>query len=129
VQYLLFKVAPAGYYYILVILHVLNVLILYKIFLEVGFSRIAVTIGAMLFLASSLNFQSISWIVCQISALSTLFFLLGFLIFIKYQDYRSNMAYLSIIFLYLLGLLTIENCITLPLVLFIYNNRPTIPGL
>lgn len=124
---------PFSYHLFNIILHILNGLMVYilinSILLSLGESekekhrnmRIAFT-SALLFVCHPVQTESVSYIVSRSSLMATFFILCSFLFFlysVKTERYRRTLRITSIM-CFVLGLLTKEIVIVLPMIVLLY---------
>ena len=130
--YAIFELNPFGYHLGSLILHTLNVILVYALMNFVQNSKTSSLVAALLFACHPVLTEAVNGISFNEDLLAALFFLLSFICYIKLnpQDKKIQTSYflLSLAF-YLLGLLSKEMAITLPAVIFLYDIiiRPT-PG-
>ncbi len=95
VEYYFFGQNAAGYHIISVILHILNsILVLYLIFFLSKDSTIAFIV-ALLFSLHPMQVETIAWISEQKGLLSTFFYLLSFLSYIRYSWEKKKYCWAS----------------------------------
>ena len=120
--YKLFGASPASFYSYHVLLQIMNTLLVFYCCFLFTKRKIIAFIAALLFSVLYCNYESVIWI----SAASMyqpllLFYLLGFISFIKYKLYRKFKFVILSCSCYFLGLLSNQAIITLPIVLFLYD--------
>ena len=126
----LFGLNPAGPHVVNLLLHTLNVLLLFWVLLRAtGFAGRSAIVAA-LFALHPINVQSVAWVAERKNLLSMLFFLLALGAYRWYaecvrQGSRRNIGrYLVVAMLFALGLMAKPQVITLPLVLLLWDYWP-----
>ena len=123
-DYQLFHLKPAGHHYMSVLLHGLNVVLLF-LFLEAATGmawRSAVV--AALFAVHPINVQSVAWASERKNVLCMLFFVLTLLAYRWYAQNPSVQRYGLVGLLFVLGLMSKPMVITLPFVLLLLDYWP-----
>ncbi len=127
-----------GYHLFNLLFHIFNVCLIYfiisityKNFISPGQqmsgrgSTIAL-FSSLLFAVHPIQTESVSYIISRSSVFSTFFYLLGLFLFIQFnnrddEDNKRWLFYLGSILCFILGMLTKEILITLPVILIIYD--------
>jgi hypothetical protein len=119
-----------GYHGVNFLLHLGNGLLVLQIgrqlFREIGFgerqSRIYAALASALFLVHPVQTEAVTYISSRSELLSTLFYLAGFVVFLRWPRQRSAFACSGIVLvLYLVGLSAKETVITLPATILAYD--------
>jgi tetratricopeptide (TPR) repeat protein len=123
-DYQLFHLRPAGHHYMSVLLHGLNVVLLF-LFLEAvtGMAWRSAVVAA-LFAVHPINVQSVAWASERKNVLCMLFFLLTLLAYRWYAQNPSVRRYGLVGLLFVLGLMSKPMVITLPFVLLLLDYWP-----
>lgn len=120
----LFALNPAGHHMTSLVIHVLNVLLLFLLLVRVtGASGRSFLVAALLAL-HPFNVESVAWVAERKSVLSTLFFLLTLAAYGWYVQRPKATRYLVIVVLFALGLTAKPMVITLPFVLLLLDFWP-----
>ncbi|MDD5292285.1 MAG: tetratricopeptide repeat protein [Candidatus Omnitrophica bacterium] len=123
-DYSFWKLNPFGYHLTNVLLHILNVLLLY-ILLNLITKDIKVALLASLFFAlHPVNVEAVSCISFREDLLAFLFMVSSFIVFIKsnlYAGVKKAVSYLSSVFLFFLALFSKEMAVMFPFVLALYD--------
>ena len=123
-DYQLFQLNPAGHHDVNLLLHVLNVLLLFWVLQRAtGFVGRSAMVAA-LFALHPINVESVAWIAERKNLLSMMFFLLALG---AYRWYASNPRvgrYLIVALLFRCGLMAKPQVITLPFVLLLWDYWP-----
>ena len=97
-----------------VLFHIANTLLLFALLFMAGIGRRAAMVGALVFAIHPLQVGTVAWIVERKNVLAVLFYLSGFLMFVKYLR-TERAAYVPItITLFVAGLLSKPSVVTLP---------------
>ena len=124
VDWRLYGGAPAGHHLSSLLLHVLNVLLLFVV-LDRATARMARSAAvAVLFAIHPLHVESVAWIAERKDVLSTFFWLLTMLAYVAYVKRPSAGRYALVVVLFALGLCAKPMLVTLPLVLLLLDYWP-----
>lgn len=107
-----------------VLLHTLNVVILFLLLLRATGAMGRSLLVAVLFALHPLNVESVAWVAERKNVLSTLFFLLALGAYGWYAQKPSVKRYLTVAILFVLGLAAKPIVITLPFVLLLLDFWP-----
>ena len=116
---------PAGFHLTNILLHVLNSILLFGLLLRLGFGWPASFSGALLFSVFPAHFENVSWISGRTDLLSFFFAALSLLFFLGFLKKRGVFRLLVSSLFYLVALLSKENIILLPVLIFLilYEKR------
>jgi len=120
----LFQLDPAGHHGTNVLLHALNVALLFWILLQATGSASRSFMVAALFALHPINVESVVWVAERKNLLSMLFFLLALGAYRWYAREPRPGRYAVIALLFALGLMTKPQVITLPFVLLLWDYWP-----
>ncbi len=120
----LFGLNPRGHHFVNVLLHALNVALLFQLFRKATGSLSRSAIVAALFAVHPLNVECVAWIAERKSLLSMLFLLLAFLAYEAYVRRRGFIRYAVVFVLFALGLSAKPMVITLPVLLLLWDYWP-----
>lgn len=126
--YQIFKLNPFGYHLLSIILHILNVLLLFRLLLFLTDKLNLRFAGSLIFLVHFIHEETIFWI----SSLSTLlccsFYLTGLFLFLRWRSNGKKwMLYLLSLIFCLLALFSREEAITFPFLILLiplFNSPP-----
>ncbi len=119
-----FQLDPSGHHDVNVLLHVLNVALLFLILLQAtGYAGRSFVVAA-LFAWHPINVESVAWIAERKNLLSMFFFLLALAAYRWYARRPQVQSYLVVMSLYALGLMAKPQVITLPFVLLLWDHWP-----
>jgi protein O-mannosyl-transferase len=123
-DYQLFALNPAGHHLDSVLIHALNVVILFLLLAWVT-KRIGPSLlVAALFAVHPLNVESVAWVAERKNVLSTLFFFLAIAAYVRYVQKPGWPRYLLVAGLFAAGLMAKPMVITLPFVLLLLDYWP-----
>jgi len=120
----LFELDPAGHHATNVLLHALNVALLFWILLRATGSAGRCFMVAALFALHPINVESVVWVAERKNLFSMLFFLLALGAYRWYARQPRPGRYSVIAFLFALGLMAKPQVITLPFVLLLWDYWP-----
>jgi tetratricopeptide (TPR) repeat protein len=120
----LYGLNPAGHHLTSVLIHTLNVLLLFLLLLRVTGSRGRSLMVAALFALHPLNVESVAWIAERKNVLSTVFFLSALGAYGWYAAKPAIKRYAVVAVLFALGLAAKPMVITLPFVLLLLDFWP-----
>ena len=120
----LFRLNPAGHHFTSIVLHTLNVVLLY-LFLMWATGRFAPSLfAAALFALHPINVESVAWVAERKNVLCTFFFLLALWAYGRYARKPDGKRYLAVTVLFAAGLASKPMVITFPFVLLLLDFWP-----
>ena len=120
----LFQLNPAGHHEVNLLLHVINVVLLFWVLLRATGCPGRSFVVAALFALHPINVESVVWIAERKNTLSLLFFLLALGAYRWYTRQPRIGRYVAVALLYALGLLAKSQVITFPFVLLLWDYWP-----
>jgi len=120
----LFGLDPSGHHWMNVMIHALNVVLLFLLLWRVTAATWKSFLVAALFGLHPLNVESVAWVAERKNVLSTLFFLLALGAYGWYARRPEIRRYLVVALLFVLGLASKPMVITLPFVLMLLDYWP-----
>ena len=120
----LFGLNPAGHHLTSLVIHLLNVLLLFWLLMLATGAPGRSFLVAALFALHPLNVESVAWVAERKNVLSTLFFLLTLAAYGWYAQKPKVTRYLVVVLLFALGLTAKPMVITLPFVLLLLDFWP-----
>ncbi len=120
----LYGLNPAGHHFTSLLLHVLNVVLLFLLLLRATGATGRSALVAALFAIHPFNVESVAWIAERKNVLSTFFFLLTLAAYGWYALKPSIKRYLAVATLFLLGLAAKPMVVTLPCLLMLLDFWP-----
>jgi protein O-mannosyl-transferase len=115
---------PAGHHFTNLMLHGINVLLLFLILMFVTQAMGRSFLVALLFAIHPLNVESVAWVAERKNILSTVFFLLAIGAYCFYAKKPGRKRYLLVLLLFVFGLASKPMVITLPCVLLLLDYWP-----
>jgi tetratricopeptide (TPR) repeat protein len=115
---------PGGFHLTNVLLHLLNALLLYLVFRRMTGARWRSAFVAALFALHPLQVESVAWVTERKDVLSTLFWMLTLLAYLRYAENPRATRYLALLAAFSLGLMAKPMLVTLPFVLFLLDFWP-----
>jgi tetratricopeptide (TPR) repeat protein len=120
----LYSLEPAGHHATSVILHAFNSVLVFLFFLSATGKRAPSAFLAGAFALHPLNVESVAWVAERKNVLSTLFFLLALLAYVRYVRRPETRRYGMVAALFGLGLAAKPMVITFPFVLLLVDYWP-----
>jgi tetratricopeptide (TPR) repeat protein len=116
--------APIGYHLTNLLLHLVNVQLLFSLFRRMTGTMWPSAFVAAFWALHPLQVESVAWVAERKGLLSTLFFLLALAAYVRYTEKPSLVRYLLVFFTFALGLMAKTMVITLPFVLLLLDYWP-----
>ena len=123
-DYQLFGLNPAGHHFSSVLLHALNVVLLFLLLNWITGRRGPSLLVAALFALHPINVESVAWVAERKNVLCTLFFLLAIAAYSRYAEKPDWRRYLLVLILFAAGLMAKPMVITLPFLLLLLDYWP-----
>jgi tetratricopeptide (TPR) repeat protein len=120
----LFGNNPSGHHFTSLLLHILNVLLLFFFLARMTGSTLRSLFVAALFAVHPINVESVAWIAERKNVLCTLFFLLTLIAYSWYARRPGVVRYLSMTLLFAFALSAKAMVVTLPFVLLLLDVWP-----
>lgn len=122
--YALFELNPFGYHLGSLLLHILNVILVYSLMNLLQKNKMSSLVAGLLFACHPVLTEAVNCISFNEDLLAAFFYLLAFIFYLKLkpEDKKFKISHylLSLVF-YLLGVLSKEMAITLPAIIFLYD--------
>lgn len=119
-----FGTHPFGHHLVSVLLHAMNVVLLFLVLRRATRNAARSALVAALFAVHPLNVECVAWVAERKSLLSMLFFLLALWAYERYASHRTAVRYASVALLFALGLAAKPMVVTLPLLLLLWDYWP-----
>ena len=119
-----FGLNPGAHHLVSLLLHCLNVILLFLILLRMTGALWRSALVAALFAFHPLNVESAAWIAERKNVLSTLFWLLTMWAYVSYVHRPSTKNYLQVLVVFALGLMAKPTLVTEPFVLLLMDFWP-----
>ncbi|MBN1787341.1 MAG: tetratricopeptide repeat protein [Sedimentisphaerales bacterium] len=120
----LFKVWAGGHHLVNVLLHILNTLLLFYIFVQMTDAIWPSAFIATAFALHPLHVESVAWIAERKDVLSTFFWILTMLAYHRYTKNLKLKWYLLTLVLFVMGLMSKPMLVTVPFVLLLLDYWP-----
>ena len=120
----LYGLKPAGHHFSSVLLHVLNVILLFFFLYKLTAQQLRSFVVAVLFAVHPLNVESVAWVAERKNLLCTTFWLLGMLTYVWYTRAPNWRRYLSVAISFALALMAKPMAVTMPFVLLLLDYWP-----
>ncbi len=120
----LYGLDPGMHHLTNVFLHALNTALLFSLLFSATGSLWASVLAASLFGLHPINVDSVAWLAERKNVLSTTFWMLSIMAYLRYAKRRSFMRYLPVPACFILGLLTKPSIVALPGVLLLMDFWP-----
>lgn len=116
---------PLGYHITNLLIHLIScillLLILSFLFRDYKYSLLFALLATLIFASHAVHTECVAWVSGRTDSLVTLFFFAAFYFYIRYDADRKNLfLYLSLL-MYLIGLLSKEMIITMPVIILLYD--------
>lgn len=126
-EYSLFGLNPLPYHLLSVLLHLLNIWLVFKLVEELSDKKITALVVALLFAVHPMHVESVAWISERKDVLYSLFYLLSLLIYLRYlKSGLQTKYYIAALLIFVASLLSKPAAVTLPVLLIaidIYKGR------
>jgi Tfp pilus assembly protein PilF len=113
-----------GHHWTNVIIHIINTLLLFIFFRNVTGAIWPSAFIAALFAIHPLNVESVAWVSERKNVLSTFFWILTMILYVRYVQLPGWKRYLPVFICFALGLMTKPMLVTLPFVLLLLDYWP-----
>ena len=122
IDYFFYKLNPWGYHLTNLLLHILNVLLLYFLIRLITQNNIIALLAGLLFAVHPVNTEAVDVITFREDLLCFLFFVSSFVLFIKSANSlkKRNLFYSLSLFFFFLALFSKEMAVSLPLIILLY---------
>lgn len=120
----LFGLNPGGHHATSLLIHTLNVILLFLWLRRMTGELYRSALVAALFAVHPLALESVAWIAERKNVLSTLFLLLALWMYVGYARKPGVLRYLLVAFLFILGLMSKPMLVTLPFALLLLDYWP-----
>lgn len=122
VLYKLFGLSAVPYHFLNVLLHLINVALVFKLTERLSGKRVAAFTVATLFAVHPVNVQTVAWASELKNITYALFYLLSLLVYLRYISSGQRLKdYFVVMMLFLLSLLCKSAAVTLPILLLVID--------
>jgi protein O-mannosyl-transferase len=126
IEYKFFKYNPRYYHLDNLLLHLLNIMLVFWLIFQLTKRKDAAYITALLFAIHPMHVESVAWITERKDVLYSFFYLLSLILYLKFID-KSKYRYLILsFFLFLFSCFSKSSAVTLPVILVVlelYRNK------
>jgi tetratricopeptide (TPR) repeat protein len=119
VEYFFFGMKATGYHIINLLLHLLNVLLVFYLVVQLSRKTEVALVAALLFGIHPMHVESVAWISGLKDLLYTAFFLGSWIVYLKFLTSTKRKCYFLSLLLFLLSLLSKPMAVTLPVALLL----------
>jgi len=119
-DYKIWNINPAGYHFTNLLLHIINVFLVYLLCFILTKNRIVSLFSGILFALHPMHVETVAWIKNRIDLITSILFLLTLILFIKYVEKKNVWIYLLSVFCFILSLFSKETSIAIPFVVIMY---------
>lgn len=123
-DYQLFALEPAGHHIVNSLFHIANTLLLFWLLWIMTGNLVPSAFVAALFALHPLHVESVAWAAERKDVLSSFFFFLTLIAYVRYAKQSSPGRYILVVVLFALGLLSKPMLVTLPFVLLLLDYWP-----
>lgn len=120
----LYGLNPSGHHRTSVIIHTINVVLLFLLLLRITGATWKSASVAILFAIHPLHVESVAWVAERKDILSTFFLILTLWAYVRYLDHPKMGRYLLLMLSFALGLMSKPMLVTLPFVLLLLDAWP-----
>lgn len=114
--------SPAVFHLFSLLLHLVNVLLVYRLILRLTADKTAALIVTLLFGIHPVNVETVAWVSSRKDLLYSLFFLAGLELYGQYRTgTHRRWAYAGVIFVFILGLLSKPTMVVFPVALVLMD--------
>ena len=119
IEYQFFDLNPTGYHFISLLLHLLNVLLVFSVVFHLSNKTTVALIVSFFFGIHPMHVESVAWASELKDLLYSFFFLSAYLFYIKYLKNQTQRSYYFSILLFICSLLSKGMAVSLPVVLLL----------
>lgn len=117
----LFKASAGGYHTTNLVLHLVNVALVFRIIQKLTGSAVSASFAGVVFAFHPVNVETVCWISERKGLLGTAFMALAFLGYISYRERPGFIRYLNVFLLLLLSLASKPVALCLPIIFLLYD--------
>lgn len=121
VDYSLWKMAPFGYHLTSIACHMLVAGLLYIFIFKIFASNYLSFVTALLFALHPVHTEAVTYIAGRADPLSVVFMLSSLIFYLRVRDKENILDYLMMGAMYILGILSRENALMVPVFVFVYH--------
>jgi len=121
-EYKLFQKNPTGYHLTNLLLHIINIILLFYLISLISNNKTVINLTTALFALHPVQTEAVNWVGARADLLLGVFSLLAIILFIDYIKTAKYKFYVSSLFVFVLALLSKETAIVIPVVFLILPN-------
>ena len=121
IEYKLFGIAPTGYHLINLLIHLLNIILVYKLIVLLSDKKYVALIACLLFGIHPIHVESVAWVSELKDLLYAFFFLLSIIYYLKFIKSGDKIFYFYSLLLFLPALLSKAMAASLPLAMLLID--------
>lgn len=121
IEYHFFEMDASGYHKINLILHLINTVLIFFLFLKIKPKPIIAGVVALFFAIHPMHVESVSWISERKDVLYALFFLTGLIFYLDYLKKNTVANYLLAVLFFVFSLLSKAVAVSFPLFLVLFD--------
>ncbi len=121
VEFKLFGMSGPGFHLFSLLVHLVNVALVYLLAQRLLKDRIAAVVTALLFGIHPLHVESVAWVASQKDVLYACFFLASSLCYLRFSSDNNRKYYLLSMLLFVLSLLSKAQAVVLPIVFLLFD--------
>jgi len=123
VVYQLSGLDPTGYHLASLLVHLLNILLLFKLLKQLGVENWMLVLLCSIFALHPMQVESVSWISAFSNLCFSFFYLLALLMYCKFLNSGGRSNYILAVFAFVLSCLSKSTAVSLPLILILLDYR------
>ncbi|MEA3479373.1 MAG: tetratricopeptide repeat protein, partial [Bacteroidota bacterium] len=112
---------PAPYHATNLLLHLICIILIFRIFMEISNNQVFAGIAALLFALHPMNVEAVAWIAARSTTLFTLFYLSAILSYLRYLKNKDLKYYFYTLMLFACALFSKSMAMTFPLALILID--------
>ena len=118
IEYQIWGAKPYGYHLINIILHAINVLLLWILLRRLAIP--GALLAAAIFALHPVHVESVAWITERKNVLSAMFYLIAFLYYMKFEENGHRKDYIVSLIIFVCALLSKTITVSLPIAILLY---------
>ncbi|QWR78543.1 tetratricopeptide repeat protein [Candidatus Magnetomonas plexicatena] len=119
------KTHPGGHHFTNLMIHLVNVCLLFLLFKLISNRNVFLAAGAAALLAlHPLNVETVAWVSERKNLLCAMFWLLSLICYVKYGQVRKRIFYFASLLFFVLALMSKPMAVTLPFVILLFDFWP-----
>jgi protein O-mannosyl-transferase len=119
IEFHFFKAGPAGYHIVNLLIHLVNLVLVFLVVLRLTGKDEVAWIASLLFGIHPLHVESVAWVSELKDLLYSCFFLSAYLCYLQFRKYRNTRLYILCFLFFVLSLLSKAMAVSLPAILLL----------